>query len=207
MQLTNTERMALRKIVRRHPDVLNHVNKPGEVNGLPKDKLISVAVALGIDITAAVASDGSDPHEDSFDTLEGQELLRYSRDQPGFKGKIEFELVFELFGQRVTRQARIDYSHTPEWEYYDLNKRELMVGWDSSSFGMEVLVEPSGDRHDVASTGKLQRRKAKPEWVKIDILGLGVLPNTLIDDIYARIDKLARQEDDERRLHLTAASA
>lgn len=203
MQLTTAERTALRKIVRSHPDVLQHVSKPGDINALPKEKLIAVAEALRIDIETVVASGGPHPMEDGFNTPEARELSRYSQKYPGFTGVFEFELAFELFGQRIVRKARIDYSHTPDWEYYDLHRRELMNGWDMSSFGMEVLVDPSGERQDEATTGKLLRRKAKPEWVKIDILNVGVLPNTLIDDIYARIDQLARAEDAERRARLT----
>lgn len=204
MQLTTTERTALRKVVRSHPDVLQHVSKLGDVNALPKEKLIAVAQALRIDIATAVGGEGPPPMEDGFDTPEARDLWRYSQKHPGFTGVFEFELAFELFGQRVVRKARVDYSHTPEWEYYDLNRREVMTGWDMSSFGMEVLVDPSVERQDEATTGKLLRRKAKPEWVKIDILNVGVLPNTLIDEIYARIDDLARAEDAARRARLTA---
>lgn len=203
MQLTTTERTALRKVVRNNPRVLQHVSKPGEINALPKDKLIAVAEALGIDVATVIIGDGAPPIEGDLDTLEGQALWRYSQKHPAFEGSFEFELAFELLGQRVIRQARVNYSYTPEWEHYDLNKRELSVGWERTSIAMEVLGDPSGDHHIEASAGQLHRQRPKPQWVKIDILQIGVLPNALVDEIYVRIDDLARAEDTERRARLT----
>ena len=53
----------------------------------------------------------------------GEELTRgydaeaadYSRTHPAFKGRLQFDLTFELLGKRVTRKARADYKYTPDW--------------------------------------------------------------------------------------------
>jgi hypothetical protein len=37
------------------------------------------------------------------------------------------------------------YSHTPEWEYFDLHKNAPYTGWDSSSHLVEMQAEPIED--------------------------------------------------------------
>jgi hypothetical protein len=71
-----------------------------------------------------------------------------SRQFPAFKGRLEFELTFELFGKRVTRQARVDYSYTPDWEYWDLHKKAPFVGWRARR-----LPSPRAQRRKVEGTG------------------------------------------------------
>jgi hypothetical protein len=50
-----------------------------------------------------------------------------------------------LLGQSVTRKARVVYSHTPDWKYFDLIKNAPHKGWDSSSYRIEMQAVPVDD--------------------------------------------------------------
>ena len=76
---------------------------------------------------------------------EERELLDYSQKFPGFRGEIEFDWTVAFLGQSVTRKARVVYSHTPDWEYFDLIKNAPYKGWDSSSYRIEMQAVPVED--------------------------------------------------------------
>src|SRR4029453_5097364 len=73
---------------------------------------------------------------------EERHLLDNSQKFPGFRGEVEFDWTVAFLGQSVTRKARVVYSHTPEWEYFDLHKNAPYTGWDSSSYRVELQAEP-----------------------------------------------------------------
>jgi hypothetical protein len=198
MKLGTLERISLRKAVRAHPDILGHVAKPGDVNSLPKDRLVELAGVLGLDVEAVVRADAADPLMESWETVEAQELREYADRYPAFTGQLPFELRVHLFGHEVVRQARISYGHTPEGEYYDLNKNQVTLGWGSTTFKMEVLAEPGGDQY-LDRKGRLRRRKGKPHWRQVDLLEDGVIPDVVVDDMFERIEEDARRQDIERR--------
>lgn len=50
-----------------------------------------------------------------------------------FKGDYGFDVTFELCCKRVTRQAKVEYICTPEWEYLDARKQAPYVGWPGQS--------------------------------------------------------------------------
>jgi hypothetical protein len=50
-----------------------------------------------------------------------------------------------FLGQSVTCKARVVYSHTPDWEYFDLLKNAPYKGWDSSSYRIEMQAVPVED--------------------------------------------------------------
>jgi hypothetical protein len=88
-----------------------------------------------------------------------------------------------VLGKRVTRRARADYKYTPEWEYIDLRKRALYVGWAQSMPGITVRTLPSKDGTDGGTP-----------WEDVDILAIGEVWN-----IVDAIEEQCRAEDARRK--------
>lgn len=181
----------LKKILRSHPDIRQHVNNLARIDAMKKPELLALAEKLSINVHAInkeVRLKGSSL-EASYDEDE-IERMQFSDKSPGFSGQIIFNLVIELLGHRVKRKARIDYTHTPVWEYFDLTKRARWTGWESSHYGVEVLA-------------RSRRRRPSPEddmWTNVgDLLEEGVLSDALFDHIWNLIDADARSQDRERR--------
>ncbi len=96
----------------------------------------------------------------------------------------------------MTRKARAKYTHTPDWEYYDLNKRAAYVGWDMSSYKLQVLVVPEKgiiySKDDPLSKG--------PEWVKGKALNSeGGMSHKMWNRLYDAVDDQCKKEDAKRR--------
>jgi hypothetical protein len=84
------------------------------------------------------------------------------------------------------------YSHTPDWEYFDLIKNAL---YDSSSYRIEMQAVPvedwDGDGGPIPVT---------PYWVSLeDITQNDVLPNEVWEAVMDAIDAKCKLEDAERR--------
>jgi hypothetical protein len=47
---------------------------------------------------------------------------KYEEEHPAFVGSYEFDIVFELLDERIARRARVNYKHTPDWEYFDCTR-------------------------------------------------------------------------------------
>jgi hypothetical protein len=128
--------------------------------------------------------------------LEEDELerWRHSKQFPAFTGQHPLEIAFELCGERVARQARVEYTCTPEWEYFDTRKQAPYVGWPAMIMSLHVLTVPEEHEDD------------DPEWSEIsDIFHAGVLPSEVINGLRDAIEEQCRREDAERRR--TAKSA
>jgi hypothetical protein len=120
--------------------------------------------------------------------VKGKEAAEWSWRNPGFRGVFEFDIGIEILGKRVERRAKIDYTLTPDWEYWDLNKKALFTGVYSSSFKLSLLAMPEKDEED------------KPEWTVMgDITQNGVLSEEIWDAIDCKLDERCRMEDAERR--------
>lgn len=79
---------------------------------------------------------------------------------------------------RIARKMRVEYKHTPGWEYFDLQKQAPYVGWDSSSGKLLMLTVPAEDADDVTDPAE---EEDKPEWVKMEgLTELGVLPRGVL---------------------------
>ena len=99
-----------------------------------------------------------------------------------------------MLGKRVTRKAKVVYAHTPEWEYYDLRKRAPYVGWDSSSYHLEVLAIPEEFHDDGTVT------EGTPHWERLgDIIADDVLPHEMWDAVIDAVDEQCKAEDMQRR--------
>jgi hypothetical protein len=85
----------------------------------------------------------------------------------------------------VTRKARADYEHTPDWEYFDLRKRALRVGWPSAALSISIRTVPDKDGNPGCA----------PSWEKIDVLDIGEIWEILDEEIERR----CKAEDAKRR--------
>jgi hypothetical protein len=109
--------------LRKHPDAAKHVANVLEIEDMPIWRLMTLAKKMNGDANATIQD--TEEHE--------HRLRRYSDDFPAFTGVIEFDLAAEVFGQRVTRKAKAEYTFTPEWPYFDLHKQAPFQGWSGSS--------------------------------------------------------------------------
>jgi hypothetical protein len=165
------------------PDIAKHIDKAdlADLDHLPMTRLMTVAKDMGIDANALI--EATEREEDA--------RRRYSDNNPAFESTIEFDLAVEMFGKRVIRKAQCEFSYTPPWPYYDLQKEAVYEGWHRSSMGVEFLTVPEED-------GDL----GDSEWEKIDILAIGEVWNILED----AIEEKCKIEDAERR-RIAAAKA
>jgi hypothetical protein len=121
----------------------------------------------------------------------------YSHEWPAFTGSADFDVTIEVFGLRIARKMRVEYSHTPEWECFDLQKQAPYVGWDSTSWTLLMLTVPAEDTDD---DPKPAEDDDKPEWVKVgDLSQLGLLPSAFWDRLDEVIETNCKAEDVERR--------
>jgi hypothetical protein len=89
-------------------------------------------------------------------SIEDAHRWRHSKEHPGFIGELEFDIEFNLLGHHVKRLVRAEYEFTPEWEYYDLNKKVLFTGWGSLTYQMSLLTvadEPDPDEQVIEVEG------------------------------------------------------
>jgi hypothetical protein len=108
-----------------------------------------------------------------------------------FSGLIEFKLTIRAFDERVIRRARVDYTYTPTWPYYDARSREERAGSPCLDFGLSLLAVPRADRNRSPVPPNNQ-----PYWVPVSqLLTAGVLRTQVYDQIRARIDAEALSLD------------
>jgi hypothetical protein len=163
--------------LRKHPDIGKYIADVDDLDDTPMLALLKLAAKLGVaDVDALI--DATEREQDA--------CRRYSDDYPAFIGRIKFDLTVEVFGKRIIRKARADYTYTPEWPYYDLQKRAIYEGWPGSSIQVEFLSVPDEDNQPPGSA---------PEWREIDILAIDDVWNTVEDAIEAK----CKVEDEERR--------
>jgi len=171
-------------------DVTKHVADVGDVEKMGMWELLKLAKSIGVDPNEVIRAAEQ----------EERQLLDYSHKFPGFRGKLEFDLTVAFLGQSVTRKARVVYSHTPAWEYFDLHKNAPYTGWGSSSYQGEVQAEPiedwDGDENPIPG---------EPYWVTLnDIIEEDVLPHGFWEAVDDAIEAKCKVEDAGRR---TAAKA
>lgn len=200
MKLSAAAREEIRRKLREHPDLTNFLPNKSAVSSLSKQELLDVSLKLNIDVNSIVKSEQISNHMAAVLEPEELELWEHSEKHPAFTGVFEFNLVVELLGQKVERRARLKYSWTPGWEYFDLVQGRVMVGWPGNTIGpVEVLAVPGGERWTTSAGGRSVKVKKTPVWTKIDLLDDGVLSDAALDAIDDAIDALCRTEDAERR--------
>lgn len=192
----------LRRELRKHPDIDSHVARTADIEKMSKPKLTTLARKLGIDakaiINKAIVDDLIEHAKRMTGHLDDDERERwnYSHRYPAFNGIYEFDLTIETLGEKVTRRAQALYQHTPEWEYYDLRKKEPYVGWEGTQLSLKILTVPDRDAHyhkdDPLADG--------PIWIKLgDLVGDGLMSDEMWDSLYDAIDEQCKAEDAERR--------
>ena len=143
--------------------------------------------------------DPAPPEEESSAfTPEQQERWDYSHTHPGFEGELLFDLELKLLGKTVTRKAKVVFKHTPEWPYYDLNKKAVHDGWESTQSHLEIEAVPENWTDDGTENGTWIPETHK--WVQTgDLVTEGILPMEVWDGIYDAIDEQCKREDADRR--------
>jgi hypothetical protein len=187
----------LRRKLRMHPKVKRHVERMDTIGRMSKPELLALARKLGIN-TKALVEHVTEHGQGMESVLEEAELeqWRHSKQFPAFTGHYPLEITFELCGERVGRQARVEYTCTPEWEYFDLRKQAPYVGWPAVILSLHVLTEP--EEHE---------DEDEPEWVEIsDIFQTAVLPSEIIDGLRDAIEEQCRLQDADRRRAAKSAS-
>jgi hypothetical protein len=121
---------------------------------------------------------------------------RQDGESKAFAGIHEFEIAIEILGHRFTREAKAEYSYTPEWEYFDLQKRELVDGsMLDLDYTLYMLTVPAED-YPLANPKDLE----EPEWVPLPGLRkIGALPMEVQDAIEDALDRRCKVEDEKRR--------
>src|SRR5262245_44168317 len=177
--------------LRKHPDIGQHVANVAEIDRIPLLKLMKLAQKMGLDANAVIEKTEEEENE----------LSRYSMRHPGFRGELEFDLTISFLGSTVTRKAKVVYEHTPEWAYFDWNKRAEFTGWHGTAYHIEVAAAPQQDHEDGTTTFET------PYWVHLeDLAHNDVLPFEMWDALLDAVDDKCRAEDAERR-RVAAAKA
>jgi hypothetical protein len=180
----------LRRKLRTHPRIKRHVERLDAIGRMSKPELLGLARKLGINAKALVEH-ATERGKGMESVLEEGELerWRHSKQFPAFTGHYPLEITFELCGERVLRPARVEYTCTPEWEYFDTRKQAPYVGWPATIMSLHVLTVPEECDDD-----------EEPEWVEVsDIFQTAVLPSEIIDGLRDAIEEQCRQQDAERR--------
>ena len=136
MKLNSTTRQSLRSVLRGHPDVATFVSTRSEINEMADEKMLELAERLGLDAKVAIMH--------RAETVD-RALQDYSMAHPAFEGHIEFDLVINLLGLTVQRRARLEFTYTPDWKYFDTEQGNERLGWDSRSVAIEVLATPDNE--------------------------------------------------------------
>lgn len=177
-----------------HEDAVSCVKSWEEIKTLPKNCLLAVARQLQIDIDDAIKQAKKDPKSDFSIIFAAQQEEGHA-----FSGEIEFDFEMTMLGTIFQRRAKIVYDHTPDWSYFSCSTGKERLGWDSSSFHMEIQALPEGEVLEYKN-GKLVKRKCKPCWIKVDQLQEdGVLSEAIYPMIMDMIEEDARRQDTANR--------
>jgi hypothetical protein len=184
----------LRRKLRTHPKIKQHVERLDAISRMSKPELLAVAKKLGLNAKALV--EHVTEHGKGMESVleEGElERWRHSKQFPAFTGRYPLEITFELCGEQVARQARVEYTCTPEWEYFDPRKQTPYVGWPGTIMSLHVLTVPEA----YEDGGEPDE---EPEWVEVsELFQAGVVPSEVVDGIRDAIEEQCRKEDAERR--------
>jgi hypothetical protein len=197
MKLVVAARHEIMALVNGHVQARQHLKRGQSAFGLTDEQLLKVAKSLDIDVKAIVKhvrKHGRGP-EALYCDYELVEAIRHANAWPGFSGSYEFRLSMVLLGKRVTRTARAEYSHTPEWEYYDVKLQKLMQAPYQSRIALSVRVDDEQKR----KTPIKGKKRLKAKWERIDLSAFGVIGDEIWQLLRAKIDERCKMEDERRR--------
>jgi len=113
---------------------------------------------------------------------------------------ISTQVMMEVY-VNVTRKAKIAYTHTPEWEYWDRLKQAPYIGWASSSWQIELQAVPQEQDEDGNWVD------LEPYWMQLEELTRDdIIPTEVWDVLLDAVDDKCKVEDSERR-RVAAAKA
>jgi hypothetical protein len=199
VKLSSQRREKLRTAVRRHPSITQHLHSRTAVGQLRKAALLSLAADLGIDYAAVLSS----PAEQQ--PKMGAEAQTGALSPDPFSGEIAFDLAMEFLGKTVTRKARIRYTHTPAWAYFDRESGKDVVPFGkggSYSLELQSLAESEityTDREAV-ERGRTFRKRLATTWEPCnDLTEVGIWSEEMWDAIRDQIDRDCRARDAANR--------
>jgi hypothetical protein len=167
-----------------HPDIAKHFERVEDVERMGMWSLLDLAKKMGVDADGLIRSTEADERA----------LSDYSFRHPAFEGELPFDLTISFLGKTVTRRAKVVFEHTPEWEYWDLQKKASFMGWSGTSYHIEVAAVPQVYERDETVT------EAPPEWFRMeDITRDGVVPDEVWDAVLDGVDEQCKVTDAERR--------
>jgi hypothetical protein len=158
---------------------------------LSKPELLTLAKKFGIDVQAIIEHSMA-RGKGMASVLEPEELEKWEHTlkYPAFVGLMEFIISVTILGKRVKRKAKAEFKFTPEWSYFDLQKKEPFVGWPGSILTLHILTAPHPD-----DTGT-----EEPHWVQMeDLAEKDILPGEVWDRLRDTIDEKCKVEDAKRR--------
>lgn len=138
----------------------------------------------------------------------------HSHRHPAFKGTLELDIELSALDEKVQRRIRLEYTYTPEWEYFDTHLQQPYIGWESWRLGISLYTQPEEEDEDemediadaeedtMVSDGTAYLEDDDPHppaWVRTDLVREGVLPRRVHDKFEELIDQKCRAEDKERR--------
>jgi hypothetical protein len=112
-----------------------------------------------------------------------------------FTGSIDFKLAIGAFDVRVLRKARVSYTYTPAWPYYDGRSGKERSGDFQLDVGLSVLALPRSDRSQTSDI------PGKRYWAPLgQLLTIGILSTRVHHQLLCRVDAEARDADRRHRL-------
>jgi hypothetical protein len=174
----------LAKGLSKHPDIAKHVERVEDVEQMGMWSLLDLARKMGVDANSLIRATEADERA----------LSDYSFRHPAFRGEMPFDLTISLLGHTVTRKAKVVFTHTPEWPYFDLWKQAEFTGWPMSSYHIEVEAVP--EEHDEDENCV----EGETEWLQLeDMTKDGVVPTETRDAVLDAVDEHCKREDASRR--------
>lgn len=178
-------------------DVSRAPKSLAKIKRMTKLEIEGLAASAGIDVEAETAevrrpSCHGYVHGYTFESEEERLLFDRAICNPAFEGSYEFDYTVSALGLDVKRVVRVEYKHTPDWEFFDLELGELAKGWPRSVWNVGVLVPGSTSR---SSDGVAPQAECKSIWSD----EVGTIFGEIEDLVYDEIDQRCRVEDAERR--------
>ena len=134
-------RTALRKMLRGHPNILDHVTSKSQVNNLTRDNLIKLADNLEVDFVGELFKNS---HIELATVMEFKGSLSssvsYKNYRGAFFGQVLTDLKLNALGVSQTLKLKCNYENTPEWQYACLDDKRLKYRGGSSRTSLEVKV-------------------------------------------------------------------
>jgi hypothetical protein len=190
--MTTSERMAILRALESSPQIKAQYPQFWRVKRLEGHALRNLARSVGVNVEAI-----------------STEVARAHAPKPppppqepkaAFYGTLQFPLRIELLGVGVTRQARVRWAYTPEWDYYAPAAARVVRGaGESYVLTAEFKVVPSDVDDLVELPDGRMKRLGTTEWRRLDLLPFGLLPEPLIERMFEMIDEEARRRDRKRR--------